>query len=160
ETEKVATDKLKDAHVFARILSRAAQSMERAAARMQEVREKPEEHLTDAETARLQREALRRLDQLLDALKQDKGMAGGGGQQGGDDGGGQGGQGGPRAPQDGIPHLAQLKALRALQKEVNERTETFNRDHPDAKKLTPAQQGELLDIKKDQRDVGDLLDEL
>lgn len=171
ETRNLATEKLKGAKVFSRILQRAADAMDRASVRIKDVRANPRENLTDAEGARLQREALRRLDQLLDSLKQEQakaggGGAGGGGGEGGGGGGGEGGGGGPGgggaggAPQDGIPQMAQLKALRALQQEVNERTETFGRDHPELNKLTPPELRELLDIRKDQQDVADLLDEV
>lgn len=157
ETRDLAETKLKGAKVFARVLIRASDAMDQAAQRIEHVQKNPEDNLTDGEGARLQREALRRLEQLLDALQQDKGMAAAKPQEGGGNPQPQG----PAGPaQDGIPQVAQLKALRALQKEVNERTESFGRDHPDVGKLTPAEQRELLGIRKDQQDVADLLDEV
>jgi hypothetical protein len=104
--------------------------------------------------------ALRRLTQLLDVLKeddQDRRRAQGGQQgQGGQPG--QGGAGGG-APGDGVPPLAQLKLLRALQAEVNERTETFAKVHPDLTKRTPEEQTELDAIRRAQADLAALFDE-
>src|SRR5262249_37164174 len=162
ETATVTEEKLSGAPVFARILERAAKEMEQAADRMrkhrQEVLDKGKPESPDgAEAARLQKEVLRRLDQLLDALKEppSRPMRPGGG-EGGDGGNG----GGGRPPGDGIPALAQLKLLRALQADVNQRTDTFKKDHPDLTKLTPGQQTELQALERDQRDVANLLEEL
>ena len=47
----------------------------------------------------------------------------------------------PGRPGDGIPPLAQLKLLRDLQKDINQRTETFKNQHPDPKKLRREGQG-------------------
>jgi hypothetical protein len=157
EVDKVAKNDLKNAKVFSNILSRSAEAMKQAAEQMRKVQQA--QQVSDAEAGRLQRDALRRLDQLLDALKKEKNQAAGKPQEGGDQGGG-GAGGGPRPPQDGIPQLAELKALRALQKEVNDHTESFSRDHPDPKKLTPGEQRELQNIKKDQAEVANLLEEL
>jgi hypothetical protein len=161
EVAAVTEEKLAGAPVFARILERAAQEMEQASDRMrkhcQEVLNRGKaETPNGAEAARLQKEALRRLDQLLDALKEPPGrpMRPGGG-DGGDGGGGE-----SRPPSDGIPALAQLKLLRAMQAEVNQRTDAFKKDHPDPTKLTPEQQAELQAIERDQRDVANLLEEL
>ena len=76
-------------------------------------------------------------------------------------GGGQdGAQGGGRAPGDGIPQLAQIKLLRAMQAEINQRTDEFNKQHPDLGKLTKDEQTELQSIRREQQDVADLLDAL
>src|SRR5207248_192798 len=100
--------------------------------------------------------AVRRLDHLLDALKTDRGL-GRAPAQGGEGGGGE--QGGAR-PSDGIPQLAQLKVLRSLQEEVNERTAEFGKRHPRLDKLGEAAQRELDSLRKDQQDIADLFDEL
>ena len=65
-----------------------------------------------------------------------------------------------RAGGDGIPPLAQLKLLRALQEEVNERTEAFAKAHPDPSKLTPEQQTELDAVRSAQAELAALLEEL
>jgi hypothetical protein len=73
-------------------------------------------------------------------------------------GGGEGG--GKGAESDGIPEIAQLKLLKALQQDVTKRTEDFARKHPDTKKLTEAEKQELGGIRKEQADIADLLDQL
>ena len=56
-----------------------------------------------------------------------------------------------------MPPLAQLKLLRAMQQEVNTRTEAFRKAHHDASKLGPKEKAELDDIRREQKEVGDLL---
>ena len=68
--------------------------------------------------------------------------------------------GGSKRESDGIPHLAQLKVLKALQQEVNRRTEEFGRKHPDTGKLTEPERAELKAIEKDQTEVAELFQEL
>ncbi len=63
-------------------------------------------------------------------------------------------------PGDGIPPLAQLKLLRDLQKDINQRTETFKKQHPDPKNLEEKDKAELQSIRGDQQDVAELIDEL
>jgi hypothetical protein len=166
ETEDVATKRLTGAPVFARLMRRAAEAMTDAGKRMDDIFEDvktPEKvdikKLPDAELARRQQLALRRLTQVVDALKeaadkmQQQARSGGGG-----GGGGEGGGGG--APGDGIPPVAQLKLLRDLQKDVNDRTEVFKKEHPDPKNWKDKDRAELQAIRKDQQDVAELIDEL
>jgi hypothetical protein len=168
ETEDVAGKRLTGAPVFARLMRRAAEAMTDAGKRMDDIFEevkRPEDvdlkKLPDAELARRQQLALRRLTQVVDALKeaaekmQQQARSGGGGGEGG---GGEGGGGGP--PGDGIPPVAQLKLLRDLQKDINQRTETFKKEHPDPKKFQDKDRAELQAIRKDQQDVAELIDEL
>src|SRR5205085_11401585 len=127
ETAKVARDKLGDAVVFGRILRKTARAMDdagqRIGERFEDVSKAPEHTQADGQIGRRQQEAVRRLGQLLEAIKPDAGVPqrqpGGGGGGGGGRGGGGGGGGGGEA----IPPLAQLKLLRALQAEINQRTE-------------------------------------
>jgi hypothetical protein len=70
------------------------------------------------------------------------------------------GQDGPKAQGDGIPYLAQLKALKALQENINRRTADFARKHPDTSKLTKEEQQELAGLRQEQEEVKDLLEEL
>jgi hypothetical protein len=166
ETEDVATKRLTGAAVFARLMRRAAEAMTDAGKRMDDIFEevkRPEDvdlkKLPDAELARRQQVALRRLTQVVDALKeaaekmQQQAKSGASGGPGGDDG-----NSGP--PGDGIPPVAQLKLLRDLQKDINERTETFKKEHPDPKNLQDKDRAELQAIRKDQQDVAELIDEL
>ncbi len=114
-----------------------------------------------SEILKWQRTALRRLDQFLDALKPDKQAKRQGGNSGGGGGagGGAGGSGGGGRGGEDIPLLAQLKALRALQAEINERTEQFAKEHPDLSKLKDDEKLELESLRKTQRDVADLIAE-
>ncbi len=68
-------------------------------------------------------------------------------------------EGGGRELGDNIPPLAQLKLLRAMQAEVNERTKDFAKKHPDTSKLTEAQKKELQTIQREQREVAELVEE-
>jgi hypothetical protein len=161
--------------VFAHTLDRAAQAMQQAGQRMLDHGELLQKRLKDAlldeqaralewqpqdaaafeQIAKRQQEALRRLEQLLDVLKEQTGgpmRAGGGGPEGG--------EGSGRPPGDGIPPLAQLKLLRALQVEVNQRTEEFHKKHADLSKLTKEEQAELQSIRREQEDVRGLLEEM
>jgi hypothetical protein len=76
------------------------------------------------------------------------------------EGGGEGGGGGGGGEGTGIPPLAQLKALRAMQAEVNERTAEFAQAHPDPAKLTDDERDELKELEQAQRDVAELFDKL
>jgi hypothetical protein len=161
ETAELAEKRLSKAPVFARLMRRANEAMTAASERMTTVaREQVDpKELPDAETAQLQQLAQRRLTQVVDALKEaaeKMEQAKGGG--GGGDEGGNAAQAGP--PSDGIPPLAQLKLLRDLQKDVNERTETFKKQHLDLKNLPEKDRSVLESIRKDQRDVAELIDEL
>src|SRR5438552_4675788 len=124
ETRGLAENQLAAAKVFARLLTKAADTMNQAGQRFQErlrsAQDHPQQLIADDRASKLQKDALRRLDQLLDALKAEKGMRQTQAGQGGEGGGGQGaGQRG-----DDIPDIAQLKILRSLQQEINERTES------------------------------------
>jgi len=163
ETRSVAEHKLAGAKVFARLLSKAADAMTQAGRgfeeRLKSAQEHPEQLTADARTPKLQRDALRRLDQLLDAIKTEKGAGRAQAQSGEGGGGGQGG-GGPRGNADDIPDIAQLKVLRSLQQEINERTESFGKQHPNRAKLNDDEKRELDSLSKEQKEVGELLDEI
>jgi hypothetical protein len=162
ETAEVAEKKLSKAPVFARLMRRASEAMSDASERMSDVVNQPVDQLPDAETARLQQRAQRRLTQVVDALKEaaekmEQARAGGGGGGEGEDGDGAA-QSAP--PSDGIPPLAQLKLLRDMQKDINQRTETYRKEHPDLKKIRDKDRAVLESIRKDQQDVAELIDEL
>jgi hypothetical protein len=100
---------------------------------------------------------LHRLDLVLNALKSDDAGLPPSGGKGGK--GGQGDQGGDAGSQaDSVPPVAQLKVLRTMQKEVNDRTAALQKDHPDPSKYGDKEKGELQDIRKEQQDVMDLLE--
>ena len=80
ETIRLSDKELKSARVFARVLHKAGESMENASAKMREHREEgmakgKAETAAGEEAARLQQEALRSLERLLDALKPEAGLA-------------------------------------------------------------------------------------
>jgi hypothetical protein len=106
-----------------------------------------------------QRLALKRLTQLIDVLKEEEKDRQERAQKPADpDGGAGAAPGGPGG--DNIPPLAQLKLLRALQAEVNDRTDAFAKAHPDLSKLSPADRTELDAIRTAQADLAALLEEL
>jgi hypothetical protein len=144
-------EKLEGAPVFSLTLKRASTSMDTAARRLQALE-------TDEATQRAAGSAAARFKQLIDALKPDRVKnAGQQQQQGGDqDGGGGGGGGGG----DGIPPAAQLKMLKALQEEINERTEYFDELKRRGKALSPDQVAELDRLHDDQGTLADLVRDL
>jgi hypothetical protein len=164
-TASLAEKKQPEAQVLARVLHRAAEIMNEASARFQErvveVKDAPDARDLPGppeEAVKLQKDALRRLDQLLEALKQDRGMvmrpAGGGGGGGGEGGSGGGGGG------EGIPPLVQYKLLRAMQAEINQKTDNFARKHPDVKKLSKQEQEELTGLQQEQKEIADLVEKI
>jgi hypothetical protein len=161
ETEGLGKDKLVGAKVFAHILSKAAGGMKQAAEAIQKqfdkARETPEKPEMELEIAKYQREALRRIAQLLGALKPEKDLA----QVSQPKGERQGeGTGKTKGEGDGIGVLAQLKGLRLLQYEVYERTESFGKKHPEPTKLTAEEQRELENLRKEQQEIAQMLEEL
>jgi DNA repair exonuclease SbcCD ATPase subunit len=64
------------------------------------------------------------------------------------------------AAQDVIPPLAQLKVLRALQAELNEKTAEFAKAHPDPDKLTDEEREELKELEQAQREIATLFEQL
>jgi hypothetical protein len=124
--------------------------METAARRLEDIK-------TDEETQQAARAAAERFKQVLDSLKADRGRNGGQGGQGGGQGGGGGGQGGGNGNDDGIPPTAQLKLLKALQQEINDRTEALDEIRRRHKELTPEQAAELKKLAEDQGTLADLV---
>jgi len=140
-------ERLEGAPVFALTLKRASEGMETAAQRLQSLK-------TDETTQRAARSAAARFKQLIDALKPDPPKNAAGQQQGG--GGGGGGAGGG----DGIPPAAQLKMLKALQQEINERTEFFDELKRRGKDLSNEQAAELDKLQNEQGALADLVRDL
>jgi len=155
--------------VLSRVVLESANAMDAAAklipARLQEIDptlafELDLEVANDRKILRPMILARRRLEQLLDALKQEdpKSVTGS-----------------PSAPKtpnpmnpppagnedrDLVPPLAQLKVLRSLQAELNERTIEFAKAHPDAAKLTEDELAELKSIEEAQRDMAVLFEQI
>jgi hypothetical protein len=162
--------------VFARLASSAADAMEKAKLR---IGERKDDLLTadpaaafDAETetlahARLLQPmtlALKRLDLLLDAVKPDPKKPDAQ-RQGGEpmpmgEPGGEGGAEGGGPPGSSIPAMAQLKAIRGMQADLNERTAVFQKAHPKADELDDEAKEELKELERDQREISDLFEQL
>ncbi|MBX9581086.1 MAG: hypothetical protein K2X87_12325, partial [Gemmataceae bacterium] len=176
EVRALADRELAGLPVFLRVVKDAAGAMDKAA---DKVRDRVKEagdtdpdaafdpDLEKAHAGRVRRPmalAVRRLDQLLDALKPDqpKPNGGGGGQQGGD---GPMGGGGPMPEGQGgndevVPPLAQLKALRALQADLNERTAEFDKAHPDRGAMSDEERDELKELEDAQAEITALFEEM
>jgi hypothetical protein len=175
ETEQAAREKLEGAKVFEHLLISSAEAMKQASERIEDRKQailgrkeasgdeqpgtldlKAEEEAQSG-ILRLQNLALRRIDQLVDALKPESGpsqQARGSGRGGGVGGGASARSGSePR-----LPPLAQLKALHALQQEVFERTRDFGKQHPDTAKLNRAEQAELQALQREQEEIAQLFE--
>jgi hypothetical protein len=177
-------EKLKEAKVFHSILERAKDSMDKAGEAMTNRRElgkdrryveKGEGEMMDAmeiadevegqnKTLKHQKQAAKRLEILLDSIKQELAKK-------------------PRKPReqaakndedpqkeeeqkggipaaDGIPPMAQLKALKAEQVDLNQRTEVFAKQHPDTMKLNEPQLNELRELEQEQERLQSLFQQL
>jgi hypothetical protein len=151
-----------DAKVIAHLVRQAAEALAAVGPAVEQVRNGPmdadsweEDRRTVQEPQRL---ALRRLTQVIDVLKEDEKDRQAKANQPNQPGAGDPSDGGTAG--DGIPPLAELKLLRALQAELNERTEGFDKAHPDRTMLTPDLQAELDRLRTAQADLAALLDEL
>jgi hypothetical protein len=137
------------APVFTLTLKRATSAMDDAAGRLQALK-------TDGQTVTLEKSAAGRFKQLLDSLKPDKMKKGDGDAgEGGEGGGGGGGGGG-----DGIPAAAQIKVLKMLQQEINDRTDEFDKLVQRGEKLSPEQETERTKLHDDQGALADLVRDL
>jgi hypothetical protein len=170
EVDEIIPKELANTPVFARMLQRCAEAMGQAAKRAEEMVEESKndnldkEKLPDAELTRQQKEALKRLEQVIDAVKsqldappppqpkQPNNPPDGGGDPPPDDG--------SPPPQNGLPPIAQLKLLKALQLDVNKRSNEFDKLHPDLNKLSEAEKAEYNSIIRDQQDVRELVEEM
>jgi len=138
------------APIFTLNLKKAAEAMEASAQRLHGLK-------TDDPTLRAEKLAATRIKLLIDSLKPDKAKGGAGGQQppGGEQPGGGGAGGG-----DGIPASAQIKVLKSLQQELNERTEYFDELRRRGKELDAEQAAELDKLHEDQGLLADLVRDL
>ena len=176
-------EKIKDAKVFSNILERAKESMDKASevmtirkkdlaverryldkgdGQLMDDEEIADEKLAQDNTLRRQKQAAKRLDNLLDALKEElakpkkkpKQVAKNDEKK--DEKNDEKKKGGVR-PGDGVPAPAQLKALRAEQLDLKQRTEEFAKRHPDkAVQLNENDANELRELEDDQRRLQEL----
>ena len=155
--------------VFAKLLKQSAEAMKEAGKRIDERRKDaldlPPPRAIDAELEgeadaaiqKRQKLALRRLDQLLESVKPENALA----KRPAKNPDGTPQQPAIKArPGDDLPPLAQLKALRSLQAEIAERTEAFDKAHPDRSKLNDDELAELESLQLGQLDVAELIQEL
>jgi hypothetical protein len=169
ELRKLADAEFAPLPVFARMLKDAADADDRARDKIKARCDDADlaaafdaelEAANDRKVSRPLELAQRRLEQLAEALKPDepKKPKEGAPKQPNDqqpqpqpnpEGGGNG---------DAVPPLAQLKVLRFLQAELNERTAQFAKEHPDANKLNAEEKAELADLERAQREIAALFE--
>lgn len=140
---KAIAEKVASAEVFHLALETVSEEMGRAGAGM-------EAQQTDEPTQRIERDVLRRMAQLLDALKS-------AGKQGGQQDGGAGGGGNQQNPaaQDSIRALAEVKLLKLMQEDVNDR---FQRLADGREKISPDEQAAEIDrLSAEQGKLADLM---
>lgn len=147
ETQGIAR-KLAGAEVFSLALKGAAAEMQHAADLL-------EEQKTNKPTKLAQANALRRVDQLLEALKQDEQEADP--QQANT---GQGPGAGQRPPGDAVPMIAQLKLLKLLQQEINMRTQMLEEQLGAKDKLSEDENREYNRLSREQGMLADLVQNL
>src|SRR5262249_21197134 len=164
DLSELAKKKLEGAPVFARLLQKTADVMDEAAQRLKEHRDQAKdggkaESDAGTEAGRLQKDALARLESVLQTLKEEQNAPMAARQQD-QQGGGDGGAGAGAGDGSEIPPLAQLKLLRQMQVDVNKQTEEFRKEHPDLTKLDDKSKARLQKIRRAQQEVAELLDEL
>lgn len=173
EVRNLADREFSELPVFARIVHDAADGMEKAADKAKIRREDAlgldldaafDPDLEKAADARVRRPmdlALRRLQHVLAALQSEDHKGKKEGQPAAKKGGKQPAppMGNPRNS-DVIPPLAQLKALRELQAELNRRTAEFAKAHSDRDNLDDDAREELKGIETAQREVAALFEEM
>lgn len=165
ETKRVAERDLAGAAIFERVLQRSGEAMKRASEQFNKLfdrsKEQPKDIRFDEEAIRAQEEALRRLNQLLEALKPAELAAMARNVPPPEPGpmpDDNGNEEARRPPGDRIPPLAQLKLLRNVQQEIKKRSAAFDQAHPDLDKLTPEEVKELAEIRREQREVAEMLE--
>ena len=172
EVVRFAETKLEVQKVFNRMLHQASENMAKAATRIEDRKadaltadplafEPETERAADEDARRPMRLALRRLQQIVDSLKEpDKPKPPMAPALPPKDGDGKPPTAEGAPPSDGLPPLAQLKALRDWQKEVNAMTEEFAKSHPDADKWTEDEVAELKSLEQSQKDIAELFEQL
>jgi hypothetical protein len=175
EVRTLADREFAELPVFARVVKDAADGLEKAAdrakVRWQDARDADPDAAFDpdlekANDSRVRRPmdlAVRRLEQVLEALKPDSPTAKKDEKK--QDGPPAGGGGGPMQMGGGgngevIPPLAQLKALRSLQADLNQQTAEFDKLHPDRAKLSDEDREDLKELEDAQREITALFEQM
>lgn len=146
ETERMA-EQLERSLAFAMGLRGAAREMNRA-------QESLEDHDTGQRPQQSTKAALRRLEQLVEALNRDNDAGGSSDENSG--------QGQNQTPPSGneIQRLAELKLLKLMQEEINRRTEAIQQLRRDGQELSGELSQELTDLAAEQGQLADLLFDL
>jgi hypothetical protein len=172
EVQTLADREFHDLLVFARIVKDASESMTRAADKAKLRRQDAldadpdspfDKDLEQSNAGRVRRPmdlALRRLEQVLEALKPESAPKKEPAKKEGPPMSGMPPMGGGGGNGDVIPPLAQLKALRALQADLNARTAEFDKLHPDREKLTDEDREDLKELEDAQREIAALFEEM
>ncbi|WP_171473695.1 coiled-coil domain-containing protein [Frigoriglobus tundricola] len=171
EVRKLADADFAPLPVFVRLLTDAAAAVDTAREKIQTRCDDADlaaafdaevEAANDRKVSRPMALALRRLEQLADALKPDDPKKQPDKTAGAPPPAAQNPPPNPNGggEQDVVPPLAQLKALRALQAELNRDTAQFATDHPDPEKLTDAEKQQLKDLERAQREITELFEKL
>jgi hypothetical protein len=162
EVEGIAQKNLESLRVLQRLAGQAAAAMSATAAAIDDARTAgPNVEALDVDKAAVrapQELALRRLAQLLEVLqppKDDEGEAGGAGGQSSAPGGAV-----PAPDTDGVPSLAQLQLLRAMQAELNDRIAAFGVANPDPQKWSGAVRAALDALRREQAELAELFAEV
>ena len=140
-------EKLSAAEVFALAVKRASRQMEQAALRL-------DEKQTGAETQQFEQAAFQRYQELIEALQQDKDKKPADPQEQPPGGNGAGEQ--PAPPVDTVAMVAQLKMLRSLQVELNERMLMLGQKRDTGNPLTQAELDELKALGEEQGELAEL----
>ncbi|QGJ69646.1 Hypothetical protein PBC10988_13280 [Planctomycetales bacterium 10988] len=141
-------ENLRESEVFYLALTGAMAEMEQATILLQN-------ETTGRDTQTAQANALRRLEQLLASFENDPGDQENQEGQPGEQPAGQENQQGP--PSDGLPALAQVKLLRLLQEEINERTLALESRLGTKQQLSEAEQQEYERLSLEQGKLADIL---
>ena len=173
DSRRFAIDKLLPLPVFGKLVDQAADAadaaVKRLAERTDDARDADAADIDPAGEAAAHKRvrapmarALAKLDMILAALDDKPKKPQKPPMPTGDPAGGEPGAGGEAPPPHGggVPALAQLKALRVMQAEVNEATAAFHEVHPDPAKLTAGAKAELKELERAQRDVAVLFEKL
>lgn len=167
DARSILEKKFAQAAVFGRMLRQSADAMDLAAKRIDSRLDAADtgpfdlelEDIADRGIQSQQKLALKRLDQLLEAVKPDKPTAPPPAPPMGEKPP-EMPMGGMKPMGDALPPMAQLKALRLLQADIAERTAEFDKLHPDITKLNDDEVAELELLEKMQADVAELVKQL
>jgi hypothetical protein len=157
--------------VFERMMNHAVDAMELASRRLDQRLETSElgpfeadlEGIAQTGIVRQQKLALKRLDQLIETLSTKPEQQAAPPKLDGMPPEPKEANNEPPPPQeaaDKLPPLAQLKALRSLQADIAERTEAFDKAHPNRDDLNDDEVAELEALQKMQLDVAELIKSL